>query len=889
MTDKKVDFYQLGNKLWNIANIFRDDTLKTTEYLEEFSYFLFLKLFDDQERKREKLAELDGQKYIPYLPEELRFYNWATKIINNEIDITQAVSTVKEVFQKLATIKDHDDKDLWLFRKLFQNHIWRIKYGPTIRELLKKLIDLELEENFDVMGRAYEFVVQKLGEQKQYGQYFTPRHIIHFMVELADPEIGETIYDPAAGTGGFILRAFEVVKEKIDKQTQVSSNVLREPTANYGNISLDKAEKLLNDLKEMHLYGVEKAPDVYKLAMMNMILHNDGKSNLKEADSLDNRAQQEYKERFNVVLSNPPYGPLTQSRTATFIYHVKRFEALFIQHIMNALRFSEPNKKPNRAVVIILDKILFDSTKAFKGIRQKLLREYNLKAIFSMPAGIFQPYSGVKTTVLYFEKPTKEEWKKSKENNEYTTKEVLFFDIKSDGFTLSTQRRPINGAFQGDEPNIYEPPCGDLPKAVRVFKEWLKALDTENIDEFKEKYVDNEQVWIADIEEIKEKDFNLNPGLYRKVERGKVKWEWVRLGEICKPKMGKNLPQSKFITDGFDVWGANGIIGKYSDYLYENSEVTITCRGATCGEVNLTTPKSWITNNAIILENLEEEKTSKKFLYFLLKNMDLTKLITGSGQPQITVNNLCNLEIPLPPLEIQQKIVERLNKQQTIIEKAKEMEKAILDAGIDDAIFEGDWEWAELGEVANIFGGKRLPKGTKVIDNNTGIRYIRVVDLDSFGFFNIKNIKFITKEIYQKLRRYYVNSQDILITIVGATVGKVGIIPPELNGAIFTENFAKITIVNTQKIIPKYLFAYLMSKSSKKQINNLLSKGGQEKLGLYKVKSLRVPIPPLEKQQEIVEFLDAQLETLGKIRKMRENAEKMIKIILEKEVFGNGR
>jgi len=422
MKTKKVDFHKLGTELWNIANIFRDDTLKTTEYLEEFSYFLFLKLFDDQERQKEELAKLDGQKYSPFLPEELRFYTWANKIINNDIPINEVVSTVKKIFQELAIIKDHDGKDLSLFRRLFRNHVWRIKYGPTIRDLLKKLIDLELEQNFDVMGRAYEFVVQKLGEQKQYGQYFTPRHIIHFMVELADPEIGENIYDPAAGTGGFILRAFEVVKDKIEKKTKDSFNTLREPTVTYGSdLTQDKAEILFRKLKEESLWAVEKAPDVYKLALMNMILHNDGKSNLYEADSLDNRAQQDFKQKFDVVLSNPPYGPLTQSRVGVFDYHVKRFEALFIQHIMNALKFSEPNKKPSRAVVIILDKILFDSTKAFKGIRQKLLREYNLKAIFSMPAGIFQPYSGVKTTVLYFEKPTREKWDEIKKNNDFAT------------------------------------------------------------------------------------------------------------------------------------------------------------------------------------------------------------------------------------------------------------------------------------------------------------------------------------------------------------------------------------------------------------------------------------------------------------------------------------
>jgi len=123
MSKKKVDFYQLGNKLWNIANIFRDDTLKTTEYLEEFSYFLFLKLFDDQERQKEELAKLEGKTFIPALPEGLRFHNWAKEIINNEIDITQVVKVVQNIFQELANIKDHDGVDLSLFRKLFKNHI----------------------------------------------------------------------------------------------------------------------------------------------------------------------------------------------------------------------------------------------------------------------------------------------------------------------------------------------------------------------------------------------------------------------------------------------------------------------------------------------------------------------------------------------------------------------------------------------------------------------------------------------------------------------------------------------------------------------------------------------------------------------------------------------
>lgn len=905
---KKVDFHKLGDELWSIANIFRDDTLKTTEYLEEFSYFLFLKLFDDKERMKEETNKVDELPFVSTLPEELRFYNWANKIIKGEISISEAVPYVRDVFQKYANLKFYDKRDLnkelsalpkylaeirlkeildnrELFKRIFDKHIWRIKYGPTIRDLLKRLLDLELEQNFDVMGRAYEFVVQKLGEQKQYGQYFTPRHIIHFMVELADPEIGEKIYDPAAGTGGFILRAFEVVSKKINDKYSSDYSL---------------AEKYFRELKGNCLWAVEKAPDVYKLALMNMILHNDGKSNLYEADSLDNRAQLEHKQKYDIVLSNPPYGPLTQSRVGTFDYHVKRFEALFIQHIMNALKFSEPNKKPSRAVVIILDKILFDSTRAFKGIRQKLLREYNLKGVFSMPAGIFQPYSGVKTTVLYFEKPTKEEWNKIKANNDYTTKQVLFFDVKSDGFTLSTQRRPLNGAFQGDEPNIYNPPCGDLPKAVKVFKEWLKALDSGKIEEFKEKYVDNEQVWLADIEEIKEKDFNLNPGLYKKFEKGKIKWEWVKLTDVADYKNESVEPfegeRNYLTTGGLE----EETIIQAEKITYENkptrANLEVDTNDVIFAKMKDTRKyllindktKNLIVSTGFVVLKPKEDRILPKFLFYIVKSDNFQaqkdRFASGATQKAIGVKDLSNIEIPLPPIEIQKKIVERLDKQQAIIEKAKEMEKAILDAGIDDAIFEGDWEWVELGDVVEIKGGKRIPKGKTFSEVETPYKYIRLVDIE-MGKIKVGQVKSISEELYNFLRRYLVSKDDVVLSIAGTT-GLVAQIPPELDKAILTENAVKF-IIKSDFIIAEFLKYCLMSNYLQNQIRKLTIQSSISKLPIYNIRTLKIPLPPLEKQKEIVEFLDTQFQALEKIRKMRENAEKKIKIILEKEVFEN--
>ena len=885
--NNKVDFHRLGSELWDIANIFRDDTLKTTEYLEEFSYFLFLKLFDEREKQREELAHLDGTKFVPDLPNHLRFSTWAEKISASDGKTVKTddgeftiVRYVRNIFSELAEVKDHDGRDLSLFRRLFKNHIWRIRYSPTIKELIKRLKDLELEQNFDVMGRAYEFVVQKLGEQKQYGQYFTPRHIIHFMVELADPEIGEKIYDPAAGTGGFILRAFEVVKSKIDNLVKAGMRV-NESTAAYNGVQFDEAEMLYRKLKEESLYAVEKAPDVYKLALMNMILHNDGKSNLFEADSLDNRAQLEHKEKYDVVLTNPPYGPLAQSRVGTFEFHAKRYEALFIQHIMAALRPSEPAKKHSRAVVIILDKILFDNSSVFKNIRMKLLREFDLKAAFSMPAGIFQPYSGVKTTVLYFEKPTKEEWNETKKQNAYTTKQVLFVDVKDDGFTLTTQRRPINGAFQGDEPNIYEPPCGNLPKAVEVFRRWIDWINnpTKELPDF----IDNDFCWAATIEEIKAKDYNLNPGLYRKTIKGKQKWEVVSLKEICDIQKGTSITRADTVEGNIPV-----IAGGQEPAYYHNQSnrdgniITVSASGAYAGFVSYFDVPIF-ASDCTTIKSSDEEKALTKYIFYVLKSRqeDLYKLQRGAGQPHVYPNDLANIQIPLPPLPVQQELVTRLDKQQAIIEQCNAMERAILEAGIDDSIFEGDWEWVELPDVVEINPESMNPEN----EPEKEFIYIDISSVDNKTF-TITDYKFISGKNAPSRARRVVKIGDVLISTVRPNLKSFCIIDDErFNNQICSTGFAVLRSKN-EVILPRFLFFYVLSDIFVSELTKLMEKSQYPSITQTDLSYIKVPLPPIEKQQKIVDFLNVQFETLTNIRRLKENAKQTIKMILDREVFG---
>jgi len=324
------DFNQFGEELWEIANVFRDDALHATERLETFSLFLFLKLWDEMALEQEEALRRPLKDEELAVPNKYRFHKWASDPDGyaKQNGYEDSVDFCRRMFDDLATRKvlDQYGNDITFdVRRLFGGTVFRLRYTTTIRALVSKLNELNLRdimmrgvgesgERFDIFGRAYEYLLQKFGQNKEFAEYFTPRHIVDRMVQIIDPDIGETIYDPACGTGGFIVRAFGWVKRKIEQK----------------KVDATEKERLLRQLKEKHLVGVEHVPLVFKLALMNMILHKDGSSQLQNDDSLSNKAQDIHKNKYDVILANPPFGPTKQERMAQFEYHIKLYEALFI-------------------------------------------------------------------------------------------------------------------------------------------------------------------------------------------------------------------------------------------------------------------------------------------------------------------------------------------------------------------------------------------------------------------------------------------------------------------------------------------------------------------------------------------------------------------------------
>lgn len=483
------DFNQFGAELWEVANVFRDDALHATERLETFSLFLFLKLWDEITIEREEALRRKLPDDEQLIPEIYRFHNWASDpdTYAKANGYEDSVDFCRQMFAHLASreSKHGTARDV---RRLFKDTAFRLRYSSTIRALVSRLMQLSLREimsrgsgegeRYDIFGRAYEFLLQQFGQNKEFAEYFTPRHVVDSMVEIVDPEIGETIYDPACGTGGFIVRAFEHVRAKIGRK----------------RISAVEKERLFRQLKEKQLTGVEHVPLVFKLALMNMILHQDGSSQLQNDDSLSNKAQDVHKGKYGIILANPPFGPTKQERMAQFEYHIKMYEALFIQHMMNALT------PGGRAAVVLKEGLLFDSKKMLRKICRRLVEQFEVLGVISLPNGVFNPYSGAKTSIVVFRRPLG--------RDDVRTSKVWFYRVESDGRDLGATRRPLPD-FNTD---------GDLQHMVSLWPyTWRHEKDggvraIPKSDKLKDS--ESTKSWWATIEDIRKKDYNLTAGGY---------------------------------------------------------------------------------------------------------------------------------------------------------------------------------------------------------------------------------------------------------------------------------------------------------------------------------------------------------------------------------------
>lgn len=385
---------QLTSIINQCCDILRtDDGINgATAYTEALSWILYLKFLDDKERVRKEQASLNGDEYHSILKKEFQWAAWTdSKKGKTGKELTKWVNEeLIPGLSKLKGAKDGDPKNI--VASIFTNVQNRVNSGFLLRDVIEKiqLIHFELGEEAFSLSHIYEDLLRNMGEGGgNAGEFYTPRPLIKTLVQLIDPKIGETIYDPACGTCGFLIQSHLYLESKA---------------------KTSEARKILNNRT---FFGKEKTPLPYVLGLMNMTLHGVDYPRIDKKNTLsDDIRQIDSQSKFDVILANPPFGGKEQALIQkNFPVEATATELLFLQHIEKSL------KVDGRAAVVIPEGVLFQTNAAYQAVKKKLLRECNLHTVISLPAGVFLPYSAVKTSVIVFDK-TK------------ITKDVWFYEVK---------------------------------------------------------------------------------------------------------------------------------------------------------------------------------------------------------------------------------------------------------------------------------------------------------------------------------------------------------------------------------------------------------------------------------------------------------------------------
>ena len=330
----------------------------------------------------------------------------------------------------------------------------------------------------------------------------------------------------------------------------------------------------------------------------------------------------------------------------------------------------------------------------------------------------------------------------------------------------------------------------------------------------------------------------------------------VKLISICRPKQWKTIPTSELQESGYPVYGANGIIGFYDSYNHEQETVAITCRGATCGTVNLTQPKSYITGNAMCLDDVDDNTVEIKFLFYAMQSYDFTKVISGSAQPQITREGLGKVEVALYPLDLQKQIVNRLCKVDELIERRRQQLKE-LDGLVKSRFIELFREYPSvqtLADVATITGG--LTKNAK--RDKLGLRkpYLRVANV-SFASIDTTEMLDIglTREEYAKT---LLKNGDLLFVEGNGSpdqIGRVAIWNGEIEDCVHQNHLIKARF-DLKRMSPVFAMYYFISERGRSQIKKkAVSTSGLYTLSVSKIADFEIPNPPLELQQQFAAFV----------------------------------
>jgi type I restriction enzyme M protein len=400
----------LWDKLWSggLSN--------PLDAIEQLSFLIFLKQLDEREQDAERAAKKRGTKAQPLFPSpELRWSYWS------QLPGDRAIKTVKDkVFPFLKQLGSKTGS----FGEHMATAEFKINKPSLLIEACKAIDEMQISaQNQDVQGDLYEYLLSRLNTAGTNGQFRTPRHIIRMMVQMIDPRPGQRIIDPAAGTCGFLVNAWQYLLETHTDKRDLTYDEEGWPHGLTGS-KLTREEWKFSQADGFTGYDSDSGMTMLRIGSMNLMLHGLTAPRFHYMDTLSKAFNEE--SRYDVVLANPPFkGAIDASDVnPTLPTKVKKTEILFLHLFLRLL------DNGGRGTVIVPDGVLFGSSNAHVEARKKIIEENRLDAVVSMPSGVFRPYAGVSTAILFFTKGAK-------------TDRIWFYDMEHDGFSLDDKRQRV--------------------------------------------------------------------------------------------------------------------------------------------------------------------------------------------------------------------------------------------------------------------------------------------------------------------------------------------------------------------------------------------------------------------------------------------------------------
>jgi type I restriction enzyme M protein len=506
---------EIRRKLRRITDIlWAGGVTNPVTYIEQISYLIYLKLLDEEESSRELRDRLDagnGKRLFPDQAERFRWMKWRFFSGNKLRDFIR-----DEVFPYMASLV----KDEPQVAEYFRDAVLEIMDPNVLKEVVDELDTIDFRKlGPDVKGDIFEYLLTHLGQSALNGQFRTPRQIRSFMVAMVDPDIGDTINDPACGTAGFLIDTVDYLLAKYSETPQEIPIYGEEWLEKRGQ-SLAEAKKAIPNLQtyrkgageripdwgvlEASIFGTDVSRQMMRISMMNLVLHGIGKARLKRANVLSEiggQSEDDLNRRYKVILSNPPFAGVLPKESIRHDLPTssKKSELLFLALMMESLA------PGGRCAVVVPEGALFGSTKAHKSLRQKLVQDFEILAVVSLPAGVFKPYAGVKTSVLIFRKPIS-----APKKGEAATEKIWFYEVKNDGFDPDK----IQGGVRPETPEK-----NDIPGLLTAWVEYKKSNFTSppgtEGNAILEPGSEEPKCWCVSWEEVEASDFNLTAGRYK--------------------------------------------------------------------------------------------------------------------------------------------------------------------------------------------------------------------------------------------------------------------------------------------------------------------------------------------------------------------------------------